>query len=54
MMQSYFCDYYNILEKYSSIESDLQREFVNAYKKGDIETMAKCAKTLLPFKVCVY
>ncbi|XP_057316582.1 exocyst complex component 5-like [Hydractinia symbiolongicarpus] len=39
-----------IQEKYSSIESDLQREFVNAYKKGDIDTMAKSAKTLLPFK----
>ncbi|XP_066911022.1 exocyst complex component 5-like [Clytia hemisphaerica] len=42
--------YRKILEKYSTIESDLQREFVHAYKDGNLEVMAKCAKTLLPFK----
>jgi len=39
-----------IQEKYSAIESDLQKEFINSYKKNDVEGMAKCAKTLLPFK----
>ncbi|XP_065661360.1 exocyst complex component 5 isoform X2 [Hydra vulgaris] len=39
-----------IQEKYSTIESDLMREFVNAYKIKDIDKMARSAKTLLPFK----
>ncbi|XP_065066238.1 exocyst complex component 5-like [Rhopilema esculentum] len=41
---------YHIAEKYYAIEGDLLNKFKNAYKDGDIETMAKCANTLLPFK----
>ena len=39
------------LEKYYAIEGDLLKEFKKAYEIGDIENMAKCANTLLPFKV---
>ena len=43
--------YFLFSEKYSSIECDLQREFINGYKINDLDVMAKCARTLLPFKV---
>ena len=38
-------------EKYYKIEALLLEEFKQAYKNGEIENMAKCSNTLLPFKV---
>ena len=39
-----------IKAKYADIETDLLKEFINSYSSGDLDKMAKAAKTLLPFK----
>ena len=50
----YLTFHYCYVAKYYEIEEKLLKEFKQAYNRGEVENMAKCANTLLPFKVSIF